>query len=100
MLLGLVEDYGLNLRKTSNSQGGEYHSSCPACGDGIDRFVIWPQLNRYWCRRCKISGDGIQFCRDFLGMSFKEACTKVDDFSSCMAGKKAVKYLKKSLIYL
>lgn len=80
MLLELAGDYGLNLRKTSNSRGGEYHSSCPACGEGIDRFVIWPQINRYWCRRCKINGDGIQFCRDFLGMSFKEACVKVNDF--------------------
>lgn len=80
MLLDLAGDYGLNLRKTSNSRGGEYHSGCPACGDGIDRFVIWPQLNRYWCRRCKISGDGIQFCRDFFRMSFREACKRVDDF--------------------
>lgn len=80
MLLELAGDYGLNLRKTSNCKGGEYHSNCPACEDGIDRFVIWPQLNRYWCRRCKINGDGIQFCRDFLGMTFNEACTKVSNF--------------------
>lgn len=80
-LLELVNDFGLDLKKTSNSRGGEYHSACPGCGEGLDRFVIWPQLNRYWCRRCGISGDAIQFCRDFMRMSFREACERVKDTS-------------------
>ena len=70
-------------RKASSAKGGEYHSGCPGCGDGgrpkqSDRFCVWPEENEgqgsYWCRRCGKGGDGIQFLRDFEGMSFQEAC--------------------------
>ena len=76
-LLELAQEIGLDLKKTSNSKGGEYHSACPHCGEGLDRFVIWPELNRYWCRRCDINGDDIQFCRDFMQMSFREASLRI-----------------------
>lgn len=76
-LLELGRDIGLNLTKTSNSNGGEYHGSCPGCGEGKDRFVIWPEQDRYWCRRCEAKGDAIQFCRDFMSMTYKEACDKL-----------------------
>jgi hypothetical protein len=33
---------------------------------------------RYWCRVCETKGDSIQFCRDFLGLSFHQACQKVN----------------------
>lgn len=41
--------------------------------------MIWPnkQNNKvdgsYWCRVCNIYGDSIQFCRDILGLEYKEA---------------------------
>lgn len=76
-LLELAEEMGIDPRKTSASHGGEYHSSCPSCGQGDDRFMFWPEKDRYWCRTCNTKGDAIQFCRDFLGLSFKEACLKV-----------------------
>lgn len=82
MLIELASDYGLNVRRTSNSKGGEYHSGCPACGEGVDRFVIWQELDRYWCRRCNVSGDGIQFCRDYFGMDYSAACVRVGKVSS------------------
>jgi hypothetical protein len=78
-LLELAQNLGFDLKKTSNCKGGEYHSACPACGEGIDRFVIWSELNRYWCRRCGVSGDAIQFCRDFMKLSFREACYRIND---------------------
>jgi DNA primase len=78
-LLELVQDFGLDLKKTSNCKGGEYHSACPACGEGVNRFAVWPQRNRYWCRRCGTSGDTIQFCRDFMKLSYHEACKKVGE---------------------
>jgi DNA primase len=74
LLLELARDYGLDLKRTPNAKGGEYHSACPKCGEGFDRFIMWPSLNRYWCRRCDTKGDAIQFCREFLSMSFREAC--------------------------
>lgn len=72
-LLELARDAGLTPRRT----GKTYHSPCPACG-GKDRFIIWHEDNRYWCRGCKRHGDAIQFCRDFLGMDYFEACKKLN----------------------
>ncbi len=60
----------------ASTKGGEYHSPCPSCG-GDDRFMFWPNTGRYYCRQCKRQGDPIQFCRDFLGMTFKEAKDRV-----------------------
>lgn len=77
-ILRLVEETGLHPKRTSSTNGGEYHSPCPGCG-GRDRFCIWPEQGeggRYWCRQCECNGDTIQYCRDFFGLSFKEACLK------------------------
>ncbi len=79
-ILDLAETLNLSPRRTASTSGGEYKSKCPKCQDGIDRFCIWPnqgKSGRYWCRVCEAKGDGIQFCRDFLGMTFHEACQKL-----------------------
>lgn len=79
MLIELVQELGIEPKRTSSCNGGEYHSPCPRCDSGVDRFVIWPNLKpsgRYWCRQCQIKGDSIQFCRDFFGCTFQEACLK------------------------
>lgn len=77
VLLELAMQAGLTPKKEAATKGGEYSSRCPSCPDGgDDRFRLWPNeghCGRYWCRRCQIQGDSIQFCRDFLGMTFKEA---------------------------
>ncbi|MGE0631266.1 MAG: primase-helicase zinc-binding domain-containing protein [Parachlamydiales bacterium] len=75
-LLDLAQEMGFDSRKTSTSRGGEYHCPCPVCG-GNDRFMFWPEENRYWCRQCGAGGDAIQFCRDFQKLSFRDACIKV-----------------------
>ena len=85
-IVELVKEIGLNPRLISSTNGGEYKSPCPICG-GKDRFVIWIKTGRYWCRQCEINGDLIRFCRDFLKLSYHEACKKVGqepkkDFSS------------------
>lgn len=80
-VLDLAEALNLYPKKTASTNGGEYKSKCPKCQEGIDRFCIWPnqgKTGRYWCRVCEANGDGIQFCRDFLGMSFQEACRKLN----------------------
>lgn len=74
-LVDLAVELGLNPRKTSVCRGGEYHCPCPECG-GKDRFMFWPEQDRYWCRQCQAKGDSIQFCRDFLGLSFHAAAIK------------------------
>lgn len=84
-LLDLAEEMGMEPRKTSTSRGGEYHCPCPGCA-GDDRFMFWPEEDRYWCRQCGAKGDAIQFCRDFQKLSFRSACVKVQkdppDFGS------------------
>lgn len=80
-LLELAQELGLDLKKTSNSKGGEYHGACPGCREGENRFMIWPELNRYWCRRCDAKGDAMQFCFDFMNMSYREAFQRMDGAS-------------------
>lgn len=78
-ILDLAIECNLSPRKVASTNGG-YKSSCPQCQNGKDRFCVWPnqgESGRYWCRVCDCKGDGIQFCRDFLGMSYHAACQKV-----------------------
>jgi DNA primase len=74
-VLSFAKEDGLNPKKVASTKGGEYHSPCPGCG-GKDRFIIWDKLNRYFCRQCRKSGDGVQYNRDFHGLSYVEACQK------------------------
>ncbi|MGE4536516.1 MAG: primase-helicase zinc-binding domain-containing protein [Desulfovibrio sp.] len=73
-LLGLFEAHGLTPKKESSTSWG---APCPACG-GNDRCTIKPAdhdgRGGYFCRRCNIYGDAIQFLRDYEGMSYGEAC--------------------------
>ncbi len=75
-LIELAQELSLSPKKTASTNGGEYHSLCPKCG-GKDRFIIWEKMGRYLCRKCNAKGDEIQFCRDFLGLDFKSACSKL-----------------------
>lgn len=75
MLLELVKQ-DTELRRASKK---EYHGPCPWCG-GHDRFVVFANEDRYWCRGgekggagCGKKGDAIQYLRDYKGMSFQEA---------------------------
>jgi DNA primase len=80
-LLDLAEEINLSPQKAASTHGGEFKSACPKCQEGKDRFCIWPnqgKSGRYWCRVCDTKGDGIQFCRDFLGMTFQQACQKIN----------------------
>ncbi len=62
------------LKRVATTRGGEYAGACPWCG-GRDRFRVWPEQGRYWCRGCGRHGDTVQYLRDKRGMSFKEAWT-------------------------
>jgi DNA primase len=82
MLLELAKELGLNPKRTSSTHGGEYHSPCPRCG-GNDRFFVQPRrkmrncLGYYRCRQCEAGGDTIQFCMDFMGLTYFQACEKL-----------------------
>lgn len=51
----------------------EYAGQCPWCG-GDDRFHVWTENGRYWCRKCQRKGDLIQYYRDSKGLSYRDAC--------------------------
>lgn len=74
-MVEFANEAGLRIFKASSI--GVYHSDCPNCGEGTDRFTIWSESDRYWCRRCKISGDAIQFARDYLNLDFRTAHKRV-----------------------
>lgn len=54
----------------------EWAGPCPDCG-GRDRFLVWPDRphgGAFLCRGCGAQGDGIQFLRQFCGLSYPDAC--------------------------
>jgi len=71
----------VQLKKVASTHGGEYQGPCPGCG-GKDRFHVWSAQNEgrgsYWCRACGRAGDSIQFLRDFEGLTFQEACNRLN----------------------
>lgn len=61
-------------RKTSR----EYCGPCPFCREGTDRFIVFLENDRYWCRHCGESGDAVQYFRKTKGLTFQEACRALD----------------------
>jgi DNA primase len=72
-ILDLLQADRLVLKKVANTNGGEYAGACPFC-EGNDRFRVWPESGRYWCRQCNKAGDAIQYLRDSRRLSYQEAC--------------------------
>ena len=64
------------LRRVAATGGGEWAGPCPFCG-GRDRFRVWPERGRYWCRRCEISGDAINYLRNRDGLGYRDACRRL-----------------------
>ena len=74
-ILQMVEQKGITPKRVSSNKGGEYHSSCPACGGG-DRFHIWPTQGEdgsFWCRNCDKAGDAVAYLRLYEGMACSAA---------------------------
>jgi hypothetical protein len=74
-LLQLAGENG--FKKVASTGGGEYAGACPSCG-GSDRFRIWPEKDRFWCRKCGKSGDSIEFLKWIKGLSYADACRELD----------------------
>ena len=72
-ILSLIGADGGTFHKVAGTNGGEFAGACPFCG-GSDRFKIWPEMDRYWCRGCDKAGDSIQYLREKRGLSFGDAC--------------------------
>jgi DNA primase len=62
-----------NLKpQTKKAKTNEYCSPCPKCG-GNDRFVIWPDENRWYCRHCDEGGNLVNFFMIIDGMNEQQA---------------------------
>jgi hypothetical protein len=70
-----------NTERAGQQHGGEYHApECPWCGRGEDRLVVWPEhsdheTGKVWCRHCESGCDGLEYAREFCGMTWSEACS-------------------------
>lgn len=64
---------GIELKRVA---AGEMAGVCPFCG-GEDRFRVWPEKGRWWCRGCGKSGDEIALLREWRGYSYQEAAAAV-----------------------
>lgn len=80
-ILELLEKTTSALYRKKSAQ--EYSGPCPFCQAGEDRFCIWPEEGRYWCRVCQAKGDAIQFLRDYMHMGYKEACAYLERGDCC-----------------
>ncbi len=49
---------GLPPLRLASRAKQEYAGACPFCGGThrSDRFRVWPEQNRYWCRQCNAHG--------------------------------------------
>jgi DNA primase len=75
-ILEAVAGRSPGIKKVSSTGGGEYAGPCPVCG-GEDRFRVWPEKGRFWCRTpkgCGKGGDLIEYFRWAEGMNYPEAC--------------------------
>lgn len=80
----VLQSLGLALKKTSGTNGGEWHGPCPYCKEGVDRFYVTPDHPKYsgpvfYCRRCE-KGGSVRHLVKYLGgevstISFKPKTT-------------------------
>jgi hypothetical protein len=68
----LLRLIGGEMKKVAGTNGGEWAGPCPFCG-GRDRFRVWPEQGRWWCRKCERHGDAVSFVQQREHVSFREA---------------------------
>ena len=64
----------VNLRKVSTA--GEFAGPCPWCG-GDDRFRVWPETGRWWCRQCDRMGDQVDLVQQLHNLTFAQAVERL-----------------------
>ncbi len=70
----VVAGYGITLRPAGQSLVGR----CPFHPDGgRPNFHVYPESRRWYCFRCAIGGDAIDFVRRQEGVGFAEACRRL-----------------------
>lgn len=71
-LASLIEkDANIKLKHAGKSKVGP----CPFCGEGEDRFSVWP--DHFKCRKCGKGGDAINYLVWRRGITFSQACKEL-----------------------
>lgn len=92
LIIDYLEGKGLQTKKKTAK---EYSSACPKCG-GEDRFNIWPEEDRFWCRKCDWKGDYIQLLIDHEGYDFVAAAKAAgQEYKLSSRGQNQVKTIEK-----
>jgi hypothetical protein len=72
-LIDVLKTRNIDAEQKKGANTNEYCSPCPKCG-GNDRFVFWPESNRWLCRHCKPEGGNlVGFYQHIDGLSELEA---------------------------
>jgi DNA primase len=58
-ILSVIEN-DVKLRKVKTTKN-EWVGPCPFCNKGDDRFHVWPDEGRFWCRVCGQKGDILDY---------------------------------------
>jgi DNA primase len=80
----MIDKSGINIVDVASSyttlkakrRGVEHAGPCPLCG-GEDRFIVFEQDQRFWCRQCGINGDVIELVKTVDNVDFKAACEQL-----------------------
>jgi DNA primase len=86
-ILDVLEELGIEVKRKSSTNGGEFAGPCPFCGDGVDRFLVWPYRpnsdgsyvgGRYSCRVCEEFGDAANLMYKMQGVPYRDACRSLN----------------------
>lgn len=60
-LVGVVPDL------TPHAKGEMTSPHCPYCGTGVDRFIVFTEKDKFFCRHCQAKGDRIDYHKKTTG---------------------------------
>ena len=94
-IVDFIGEY-VDLRK----KGREYFGSCPFHDERTGSFSVTPHKGVYYCFGCKKGGDIIDFCQDYLNMTYEQAISYLGSEAGISTVKTkispTVRYLRKS----
>lgn len=71
-IIDVLKSRNIAPEAKKGATANEFSSPCPKCG-GNDRFLTWPDENRWFCRQCNTGGNLVAFFMFADGMNELEA---------------------------
>ena len=94
-IVDFIVEY-VDLRK----KGREYFGNCPFHDERTGSFSVTPNKGMYYCFGCRKGGDVIDFCREYLDMTYEQSIKYLGSEAGISTEKTkispTVRYLKKS----